>query len=76
HLVGSADGDDGRSAPSTADGVVVRRQYTGPSFVYHVELDEGPVVRCLHNHAVEVDVGERVSVRLVADHTLAWYPAA
>jgi len=69
---------DGRSAPSTAtaDGEVVRRQYTGPSFVYHVKLDDGPVVRCLHNHAEEVDVGERVSVRLVADHTLAWYPAA
>jgi iron(III) transport system ATP-binding protein len=60
----------------TADGEVIRRQYTGPSFVYHVELDDGPVVRCLHNHAEEVDVGERVSVRLVADHTLAWYPAA
>ena len=60
----------------TADGEVVRRQYTGPSFVYHVQLDDGPVVRCLHNHAVEVDVGERVRVRLVADHTLAWYPAA
>jgi iron(III) transport system ATP-binding protein len=34
------------------------------------------VVRCLHNHAEEVEIGERVSVRLVADHTLAWYPAA
>jgi iron(III) transport system ATP-binding protein len=79
-------GDDGRQTPSadggtsvsagTADGEVIRRQYTGPSFVYHVRLDDGPVVRCLHNHSEEVDVGERVSVRLVADHTLAWYPAA
>lgn len=64
------------STPPAADGEVIRRQYTGPSFVYHVRLDDGPVVRCLHNHAVEVDVGERVRVRLVADHTLAWYPAA
>ncbi len=61
---------------ATADGEVVRRQYTGPSFVYHVQLDDGPVVRCLHNHSEEVGIGERVSVRLVADHTLAWYPAA
>ena len=71
-----ADGDGGRQSSPAADGEVVRRQYTGPSFVYHVQLDDGPVVRCLHNHAEEVDVGERVSVRLVADHTLAWYPAA
>ncbi|WP_435115215.1 ABC transporter ATP-binding protein [Halolamina sp. C58] len=68
--------DAGTPSAPTADGEVIRRQYTGPSFVYHVELDDGPVVRCLHNHAEEVDVGERVRVRLVADHTLAWYPAA
>ncbi len=67
---------DGGTAASSADGKVVQRQYTGPSFVYHVQLDDGPVVRCLHNHAEEVEIGERVSVRLVADHTLAWYPAA
>ena len=74
----ATDGDTESTAstPAAADGEVIRRQYTGPSFVYHVQLDDGPVVRCLHNHAVEVDVGERVRVRLVADHTLAWYPAA
>jgi len=67
---------DGGTVAAGADGHVIRRQYTGPSFVYHVKLEDGPVVRCLHNHAEEVEVGERVSVRLVADHTLAWYPAA
>jgi len=67
---------DGGTVAAGADGHVIRRQYTGPSFVYHVQLEDGPVVRCLHNHAEEVEVGERVSVRLVADHTLAWYPAA
>ena len=67
---------DGGTSVASADGEVVQRQYTGPSFVYHVQLDDGPVVRCLHNHAEEVEIGERVSVRLVADHTLAWYPAA
>jgi iron(III) transport system ATP-binding protein len=70
--------DDLRATPaneSEADGTVVRRQYTGPSFVYHVELADGNVVRCLHNHAEDFDVGEPVGVTLVADHTLAWYPA-
>ena len=70
--------DDLRATPATepdANGRVVRRQYTGPQFVYHVELDEGGIVRCLHNHAEEFDVGEPVGVGLVADHTLAWYPA-
>ena len=74
---GTPAGDRGSSENAgTADGEVIRRQYTGPSFVYHVRLDDGPVVRCLHNHSEEVGVGERVRVRLVADHTLAWYPAA
>jgi iron(III) transport system ATP-binding protein len=70
--------DDLRATPvneTAADGHVVRRQYTGPSFIYHVELADGTVVRCLHNHAEDFDVGEPVGVSLVADHTLAWYPA-
>ncbi|MDS0298936.1 ABC transporter ATP-binding protein [Halogeometricum sp. S1BR25-6] len=70
--------DDLRATPAPegdADGVVVRRQYTGPSFVYHIRLHDGTVVRCLHNHTEEFDVGEPVAVTLVADHALAWYPA-
>ncbi|MFB6220332.1 MAG: ABC transporter ATP-binding protein [Halolamina sp.] len=70
--------DDLRLTPveeREADGTVIRRQYTGPSFVYHVELNDGTVVRCLHNHAEVFETGEPVRVRLVADHTLAWYPA-
>ncbi|MDS0292678.1 ABC transporter ATP-binding protein [Halogeometricum luteum] len=69
--------DDLRATPAPeadADGVVVRRQYTGPSFVYHVRLHDGTVVRCLHNHTEEFEVGEPVAVTLVADHALAWYP--
>ncbi|MEF8800802.1 MAG: ABC transporter ATP-binding protein [Halolamina sp.] len=69
--------DDLRLTPvgeAEADGTVIRRQYTGPSFVYHVELTDGTVVRCLHNHAEVFETGEPVRVRLVADHTLAWYP--
>ncbi|MFB6070219.1 MAG: ABC transporter ATP-binding protein [Halanaeroarchaeum sp.] len=57
-------------------GEIVRRQYTGPSFIYHVELDNGDEVRCLHNHDDVFEVGERVDVDLVADHGLAWYPAS
>ena len=70
--------DDLRATPvadGDADGEVIRRQYTGPSFVYHVKLDDGTVLRCLHNHTEEFDVGEPVAVTLVADHELAWYPA-
>lgn len=72
--------DDLRAMPCdderrTGNGTLVGRQYTGPSFVYAVELDTGDVVHCEHNHASELDIGERVTVDLVADHTLAWYPA-
>ncbi|WP_266077012.1 ABC transporter ATP-binding protein [Haladaptatus caseinilyticus] len=57
-----------------ADGHIVHRQYTGPSFVYHVELGSGEVVYCQHNHVKDFEIGQPVNVELVADHTLAWYP--
>lgn len=57
-----------------ADGTIVRRQYTGPTFVYHVELANGDRVRCQHNHTESYPVGTPVDVELVADHSLAWYP--
>ncbi|WP_313691278.1 ABC transporter ATP-binding protein [Halorarum halobium] len=70
--------DDLEAVPAggDGDGVIVGRTYTGPSFVYDVELDGGRVVRCEHNHATEFALDRRVTVELVADHTLAWYPAA
>lgn len=70
--------DDLRAAPVSpeeADGQVRHRQYTGPSFVYRVELGNGDIVHCQHNHAVDMVIGQPVSVELVADHPLAWYPA-
>ena len=71
--------DDLRASPvedgDGGDGTVVGREYTGPSFVYDVELDSGDLVRCEHNHASEFGLDRRVRVDLVADHTLAWYPA-
>jgi iron(III) transport system ATP-binding protein len=62
------------AANGDADGEVVRRQYTGPSYIYHVELDNGDEVRCLHKHDDEFAVGERVGLEMVTEHTLAWYP--
>ncbi|MCL9817381.1 ABC transporter ATP-binding protein [Natronocalculus amylovorans] len=60
--------------PEETNGRVVSRQYVGPSFIYRVDLDSGDTVHCLHNHAVNFAVEERVKVQLVADHSLAWYP--
>jgi iron(III) transport system ATP-binding protein len=62
------------ASEETADGTVVSRQYVGPSFIYRVELDSGESVHCLHNHSEEFDLDESVTVDLVADHPLAWYP--
>jgi iron(III) transport system ATP-binding protein len=64
----------GRAHAEQTDGEVVSRQYVGPSFIYRVELDSGDTVHCLHNHVEDFDLGERVTVDLVADHPLAWYP--
>ena len=64
----------GRAHAEQTDGKVVSRQYVGPSFIYRVDLDSGDTVHCLHNHVEDFDLGERVTVDLVADHPLAWYP--
>jgi iron(III) transport system ATP-binding protein len=69
--------DDLRATPAESgrgDGRIVSRQYTGPAFVYGVELDDGAVVHCEHNHATEFELDQRVRVDLVSDHALAWYP--
>ncbi|SMO84933.1 ABC transporter ATP-binding protein [Halorubrum cibi] len=69
--------DDLRATPAdegVADGVVVSRQYVGPSFIYRVELDSGEAVHCLHNHVEEFELDQSVSIDLIADHPLAWYP--
>jgi iron(III) transport system ATP-binding protein len=57
------------------DARIVTREYTGPAFVYGVELDSEELVHCQHNHASEFELGQRVGVELTADHTLAWFPA-
>jgi len=70
--------DDLRATPAEgteANGRIVHRQYTGPSFVYRVELNSGDVVHCEHNHVDHLEPGQRVRVDLAADHRLAWFPA-
>jgi len=70
--------DDLEAIPAneaTADGKIIHRQYTGPSFVYRVELTNGSTVRCLHNHVETFEHGQPVAVSIAADHPLAWYPA-
>ncbi|MFB6129136.1 MAG: ABC transporter ATP-binding protein [Halorhabdus sp.] len=70
--------DDIRAVPADpagTNGRIVDRQYTGPSFVYTVQLDSGAVLHCEHNHAEELGIDRRVRVRLATDHALAWFPA-
>jgi len=62
--------------PARADGRIVHRQYTGPAFVYRISLESGAVVRCLHNHVETFEHDQPVTVDIVADHPLAWYPGA
>jgi len=69
--------DDLRATPvegSDGNGEIIYRQYMGPSFVYRVRLDSGDVVHCQHNHVTDFELGQRVTVELIADHTIAWYP--
>ena len=58
------------------DGEVVYRRYLGPTVLYRVELDAGETIECMHNHSDRIELGERVAVRVTADHELAWFPAS
>ncbi|WP_255193639.1 ABC transporter ATP-binding protein [Natronobeatus ordinarius] len=70
--------DDVTASPTNgaeADGAVVYRRYLGPTVLYRVELDDGDVIECMHNHSDRIELDERVAVRVTADHELAWFPA-
>ena len=70
--------DDVTAAPSNgteADGTVIYRRYLGPTVLYRVELDAGDVIECMHNHSDRIELDQRVTVRVTADHELAWFPA-
>jgi iron(III) transport system ATP-binding protein len=72
-----ADEESFEAEPGTdpGNGEIVHRQYTGPSFVYQVQLDGGDHVYCEHNHADDLALDQRVRVDLRVDHPLAWFPA-
>jgi iron(III) transport system ATP-binding protein len=59
---------------AAGNGEVIHRRYLGPTVLYRVQLDNGDVVGCMHNHADRVSLGDHVRVRLAADHDLAWFP--
>jgi iron(III) transport system ATP-binding protein len=68
--------DDIGARPTDGDGngEVVYRRYLGPSVLYRIELDTGPTVETMHNHATALELGERVTVTVTAGHELAWFP--
>jgi iron(III) transport system ATP-binding protein len=68
--------DDLQAVPTegTGDGAVVGRQYNGPDFIYRVELADGGLLRCRHNHVETFEHDQPVTVEIVANHPLAWYP--
>ncbi|WP_435349460.1 ABC transporter ATP-binding protein [Haloarchaeobius sp. HRN-SO-5] len=69
--------DDIEAQPAdgeAANGRVVYRRYLGPTILYRVELENGDVLECMHNHTDQVDLDESVRVELTADHELAWFP--
>lgn len=60
---------------SNANGIVTYRRYLGPTVLYRVELDNGDIVECMHNHTEEIGLDEPVRVELPANHELAWFPS-
>lgn len=60
---------------SAADGVVQHRSYEGSTIRYRVALSTGTTVEAMHNHTAGIDLGDPVTVGLVADHEFAWFPA-
>ncbi len=69
--------DDVRAVPDAdaPDGHVRARRYLGPTVLYEVELADGTVLECMHNHDESLSTDEPVRVALEADHDLAWFPA-
>jgi iron(III) transport system ATP-binding protein len=57
-----------------ANGRVEYRRFLGPNVLYRVELDNGDVVGCMHNHEEDVPLDQPVRVELATDHELSWFP--
>lgn len=62
--------------PNESNGTVTYRRYLGPTVLYRVELHNGDIVECMHNHTEEIGLDEPVRVELPATHRLAWFPSS
>ncbi len=66
--------DDLTLIPSeTGKGIVMERQFLGPTYLYDVALDVGRSVRIMTHHTRRYDVGTRVEVGIGAEHRLACF---
>jgi iron(III) transport system ATP-binding protein len=52
------------SRDDSGEGVVEKRVFRGPGYVIHVRLASGDSIRCLRAPAPDVEVGDRVRVRI------------
>ena len=55
---------------ASADGVVSKRRFTGPSVSYRIDLDDGTTLDCTHDHDTLLDRGTPVAVRVTTSHAL------
>ena len=66
--------DDLSLTPSeSGQSTIMERQFLGPTYLYAVALDNGRSVRIMQHHTRQYDVGEKVDVRIVAEHRLACF---
>ena len=66
--------DDLSLTPSeSGQGVIMERQFLGPTYLYEVALDIGRTVRVMLHHTRQYDVGTQVDVRIIAEHRLACF---
>ncbi len=66
--------DDLTLTPSeSGQGIIMERQFLGPTYLYDVALDNGRSVRVMLHHTRQYDVGTAVDVRIVAEHRLACF---
>ncbi len=56
------------------NGIVTYRRYLGPNVLYRVELENGDVLECMHNHTDHISLDQPVAVEIPATHQFAWFP--
>ena len=54
-------------------GIIMERQFLGPTYLYNVALNTGRRVRVMQHHTHRFEVGTKVAVRIVAEHRLACF---